>query len=100
MKIIGSHRSLYWEFRKASDLSSKLVIISNKEKLNPYYLTGFVDGEGCFLINITPRSDVKTGYTIWLAFKITLHSKDKVLLLLNLRILIWKLFLSLISTLY
>jgi len=48
--------------------------------LNPYYVTGFTDAEGSFLINIQKRSDLKLGYSISLSFKIKLHIKDKELL--------------------
>jgi len=48
--------------------------------LNPYYVTGFTDAEGCFLINIQKRSDLILGYSVSLSFKIKLHSKDKELL--------------------
>ena len=47
--------------------------------LNPWFVTGFADAEGCFLINITSNSKIKTGYSIDLAFKIGLHSKDSAL---------------------
>ena len=48
--------------------------------LNPYYVTGFTDAEGCFLINIQKRSSLMLGYSISLSFKIKLHLKDKQLL--------------------
>jgi hypothetical protein len=48
--------------------------------LNPYFVTGFTDAEGCFLINIQKRSDLILGYSISLSFKIKLHLKDKELL--------------------
>ncbi len=48
--------------------------------LNPYYVTGFTDAEGCFLINIQSRPGLKLGYSISLSFKLKLHSKDKELL--------------------
>lgn len=56
--------------------------LSNLEfnNLNPYYVTGFTDGEGCFLINIKPFSKMKTGYSVELVFKIALHLNDKLLL--------------------
>jgi LAGLIDADG endonuclease len=44
--------------------------------LNPYYITGFVDGEGCFLINIPARSNQKLGYNVNLVFKLKIHSRD------------------------
>ena len=49
---------------------------AKKNFLNPYYLTGFVDGEGCFLINIYPKSNYKAGYLVSLTFKLKIHSKD------------------------
>ena len=52
----------------------------NNNVLNPYYLTGFTDGEGCFLINVRPNNKMKTKYSIELVFKITLLFKDKALL--------------------
>ena len=48
--------------------------------LNPHYVTGFTDAEGCFLINIQKKLDQKLDYSISLSFKIKLHSKDKELL--------------------
>src|SRR5436309_13784951 len=49
-------------------------------KLDPYYITGFVDGEGCFLINVHRRLDCKLGYYVSLAFKIKLHTRDLIIL--------------------
>lgn len=53
---------------------------SENNILNPYYVTGFTDAEGSFLINIQPRPNHKLGYSISLSFKLKLHSKDKQLL--------------------
>lgn len=54
------------------------------EKLNPWYLTGFVDGEGSFLINVHARYDHKLGYNVNLVFKLKIHSRD-IKLLENIR---------------
>jgi hypothetical protein len=62
---------------KFSNLSDSKLELNT---LNPYYVTGFTDGEGCFLINIKPFSKLKTGYSVELVFKIALHLKDKPLL--------------------
>ena len=51
-------------------------ITQSISKLNPYYITGFVDGEGCFLINIVKRSDQILGFNVNLVFKLKLHSRD------------------------
>ena len=65
------------QFRCFSTISKEL----DYSKLNPYYVTGFTDAEGCFLINIVRRSDLKLGYNVNLgappSFKIKLHLKDK-----------------------
>jgi hypothetical protein len=42
-------------------------------------VTGFTDGEGCFLINVRPNPKFKKGYSVELVFKINLHLKDKAL---------------------
>jgi len=41
---------------------------------------GFIDGEGCFYVNIIRNNKYKTGWRVQLFFKITLHRRDKVLL--------------------
>jgi hypothetical protein len=64
------------QFRCFSTINKEL----DYSKLNPYYVTGFTDAEGCFLINIVRRSDQKLGYNVNLMFKIKLHLKDKLLL--------------------
>lgn len=59
---------------------------NNKKKgkdtntLNPYYITGFVDGEGCFTISIFKDSRMLTGWQVKPIFKISLHKKDRALL--------------------
>lgn len=43
-------------------------------KLNPYFITGFADGESCFYIRIIKNQNVE------LVFQISLHQKDRALL--------------------
>ena len=47
--------------------------------LDPWFLTGFIDGEGCFRIPIT-KIDRAIGWRVQLFFQITLHEKDEILL--------------------
>ena len=67
-----------------SSLNTKLfysVLQCNKNKLHPYYITGFVDGEGCFSINVRPRPNRGKGYAVELVFMTpSVSSKDKLLL--------------------
>uniref|UniRef100_UPI00211461E4 hypothetical protein n=1 Tax=Aspergillus sclerotioniger TaxID=319627 RepID=UPI00211461E4 len=48
--------------------------------INPYYLTGFADGEGCFNLSIFKDSRMLTGWQVKPIFKISLHNKDRELL--------------------
>jgi len=73
------HINLYNDIRNISSLTSNPQDINTLQrinKLNPYYITGFVDGEGCFLINIVTRSDQILGFNVNLVFKLKLHSRD------------------------
>ena len=53
---------------------------STSNKLDPNYVTGFTDGEGCFYIGISPDNKSSSGFRIKLSFQIGLHEKDKELL--------------------
>ena len=50
----------------------------NNNKLNPYYITGFTDAEGCF--NVTVSSTNYGKYQVSLRFEIQLHHRDLELL--------------------
>jgi hypothetical protein len=47
--------------------------------MNPWFITGFTDGEGCFRISLTKRDNL-VGWRVQLFFQIALHEKDKLLL--------------------
>lgn len=53
----------------------------NNNKLDPNWITGFTDAEGCFMINIDKREVNKMGWQMHPCFQIKLHSRDKNLLL-------------------
>lgn len=55
-------------------------IVSYTEIPDPNWFSGFVSGEGCFLLNISKSDKNKIGYIVQLIFKITQHKKDKKLL--------------------
>jgi hypothetical protein len=52
----------------------------NEDKLNPYFVTGFSEAEGCFHVRILKNAKYSTGYTIQLIFQISLHARDRALL--------------------
>ena len=50
----------------------------NKDSnLNPWWIAGFVDGEGCFSISFVKNDTVKFGYQIFTEFVITQSKKSK-----------------------
>ena len=52
----------------------------NFNVLNPWFITGFVDAEGSFIIKINSKENLKNKWGVRASFKITLHLRDKSLL--------------------
>ena len=50
--------------------------MAGPDKLDPWFITGFVDAEGCFALGIFADSKYKMGYRVQAIFKITLDNKD------------------------
>ena len=48
--------------------------------INPWFITGFFDGESSFMINIVKSSKYRTGWFAQLNFTIGLHKKDRAVL--------------------
>ena len=48
--------------------------------LNPHWIVGFIDGEGCFHVGISKNKTMKLGYQVTLEFSITQHIRDKELM--------------------
>ena len=46
---------------------------------DPYWVAGFISGEGCFFINIKPSTH-KSGYQVLLVFQVSQHSRDEQLM--------------------
>ena len=56
------------------------MTIHSKWNLEPWRITGFTDGEGCFYIGIIKKSSCKSGYNCQVSFKISLHENDRAIL--------------------
>ena len=52
----------------------------HKTTLNPYFVTGFTDAEGSFIIRVNKNSSYKTGWVVRAVFSICLHIEDLPLL--------------------
>ena len=46
------------------------------ETIDPHWLTGFVDGEGCFFVGCSSSKAYRVGYQIQLKFILTQHYRD------------------------
>jgi hypothetical protein len=52
----------------------------NQDGLNPDWLAGFVDGEGCFHVGISKHPEVKFGYQVLPELTVVQHERDIALL--------------------
>lgn len=52
----------------------------NVQQLNPWWVTGFSDGDGCMRISIIENKRYKVGWAVLPIFQITLKEKDKPIL--------------------
>lgn len=50
------------------------------QSLNPYFVTGFCDGESYFNVALVKNPKLKAGWSVKLSFGINLHKKDEALL--------------------
>jgi len=54
--------------------------MNNNSNLNPQWVAGFIDGEGCFHVSIIPNNTMRTGYEVRLEFSISQHVRDAALM--------------------
>jgi hypothetical protein len=83
--IFGSLLNLYLFYLKRGQLIKrfKSTYYNPKGKgnlLHPFYVTGFVDGDGSFSVLALKRAQYKTGWNFIPVFTINLHSRDTALL--------------------
>ena len=74
-KIHTFNQGARFSFYSTKTISSDIYL------LNPNYVTGFADGEGCFYIGISPNSKYKTGYRVKAIFQLGVHENDIALLM-------------------
>ena len=60
--------------------TSNLPSINEKNSLDPWFVTGFSDAEGCFMVTIRENPGCNLGWAVVAAFQISLHVKDKAIL--------------------
>lgn len=64
---------MYNEYMSSNNLFSGE---NQQERLNPYWLTGFTDGEGCFSISIFKNKTLKSGFQVFPEFVLTQGAKS------------------------
>ena len=57
-------------------LQSSVMPLKITTKLDPWFVTGFTDAEGSFILSISPSSRYKLGWSVTVCFQIVLHIKD------------------------
>jgi len=76
--LMGFERS--YQIKVPSKQLSKVrfysTLTANKTQINPWFLTGFSDGEACFIINIYKSNKHEAGWGARATFQIGLHKKD------------------------
>lgn len=83
-KVISNYKGIPSTIHKLNSPQKKVSFRSFSTclpvKINPWFLTGFTDGEGTFSINIKKAPTVKLGWTVEAVFKIEIHKRDEDLL--------------------
>jgi hypothetical protein len=57
-----------------------MLVVDRIDPVIGYYIAGFVDGEGSFMLKFRPREDFSTGWKVSLTFNVS--QKDEVILAL------------------
>ena len=80
--LFGASLLLETRYYSASSKKGGIVICTDREisKLDPNWVTGFVDGEGCFTVSIVKNKNFKVGWRVKPSFTIVLHERDQAVL--------------------
>ena len=54
----------------------RLNVQSREKSLKPDWISGFVDGEGCFFVGINPHPEMTAGYQVLPEFTVVQHVRD------------------------
>lgn len=72
--------SMQTEFPIINPIQRPVIPVDCNKRIDPYWLSGFTEGEGCFYVNIYKRIDSVLGVGVKLVFKITQDQRNKELL--------------------
>ena len=76
LTLRNSRSSLYIHTSSVSALHPSTLL----SPLNPWFVTGFCDGESALIVSIQKKAKLRVGWEVRVCFNIGLHKRDKKLL--------------------
>jgi len=76
VKILSKQMKIYY----TTLVAPQPKITSFSGSLNPFFITGFTDAEGCFQVQVNSSKTTKIGFTVQVKFLICIDQKDKIIL--------------------
>ena len=73
-------RKFYTVINDLGHKSFSSQVVNSKSTLDPYWIVGFTDAEGCFTVTIQKVKTLKLGWRVLAGFQITLHKREEALL--------------------
>ena len=75
---IPSKQIIHKQYYSSTNISTLYLANThdNLKKLNPWFITGFTDAEGSFIIRIRKKPKSSVGWVVVAIFSIALHKKD------------------------
>jgi len=82
LKFLAKRKGFKQTFRFYSTKARTLNLPckNDKNSLDPWFVTGFSDAEGCFMITVRENPGCNLGWAVGAAFQISLHARDKAML--------------------
>lgn len=65
---------------KTGESDNGMSADNQQESLNPHWIAGFTDGEGCFHVAVNELAKMTVGYQVLPEFRLTQHQRDQALL--------------------
>ena len=78
--VLGRKIHSHYYNNRISDNMFNRSMHTTTSTLDPWFVTGLVEAEGCFMLGLYKSDDYRMGYRVQAIFKTTLHEKDQTLL--------------------